>query len=47
MFGHRDTGDWVGFWFFLGSVAVMAAAWLAARPLVITPIASLFGKVSR
>ena len=47
MFGHQDTTSWVGFWVFLASVAVMAGAWAAARPLVLAPIASLFGKVSR
>lgn len=38
--------NWTGFWIFVGSVVVMAAAWIAARPLVLAPIARLFGKVS-
>ncbi|MCK6065910.1 MULTISPECIES: cytochrome b/b6 domain-containing protein [Microbacterium] len=38
--------NWTGFWIFIGSVVVMAAAWIAARPLVLAPIARLFGKVS-
>ena len=36
----------VGFWIFVGSLIVIAAAWVAARPLVLAPIARLFGKVS-
>ncbi|MCL2516243.1 MAG: cytochrome b/b6 domain-containing protein [Microbacteriaceae bacterium] len=47
MFGHSDTTSWLGFWIFLASIAVMAGAWAAARPLVLTPIASVFGKVGR
>ncbi|KJL41789.1 MULTISPECIES: cytochrome b/b6 domain-containing protein [Microbacterium] len=38
--------NWTGFWFFALSLAVIAAAWIAARPLVLAPIARLFGKVS-
>ncbi|QEW04424.1 cytochrome b/b6 domain-containing protein [Microbacterium lushaniae] len=48
--GSVDPGayadNWTGFWIFVGSVVVMAAAWIAARPLVLAPIARLFGKVS-
>jgi thiosulfate reductase cytochrome b subunit len=40
------AADWTGFLLFLVSLAVIAAAWFAARPLVIAPIARLFGKVS-
>ncbi|WP_307785496.1 cytochrome b/b6 domain-containing protein [Microbacterium hibisci] len=38
--------NWTGFWFFVASLAVIAVAWVAARPLVLAPIARLFGKVS-
>lgn len=38
--------NWVGFWLFVASLVVIAAAWIAARPLVLAPIARLFGKVS-
>jgi thiosulfate reductase cytochrome b subunit len=38
--------NWTGFWFFVASLVVIAAAWIAARPLVLAPIARLFGKVS-
>ncbi|TDN91394.1 cytochrome b/b6 domain-containing protein [Microbacterium sp. BK668] len=46
MYGSQDAINWVGFWIFLASLAVIAAAWIAARPLVLAPIARLFGKVS-
>jgi len=38
--------NWTGFWFFAASLIVIAAAWIAARPLVLAPIARLFGNVS-
>jgi thiosulfate reductase cytochrome b subunit len=38
--------NWTGFWFFVASLVVIAAAWVAARPLVLAPIARLFGKVT-
>ncbi|MCT9819749.1 cytochrome b/b6 domain-containing protein [Microbacterium sp. W1N] len=38
--------NWLGFWMFVLSLAVMAGAWIAARPMVIAPIARLFGTVS-
>lgn len=38
--------NWVGFWMFAGSLVVIAGAWVAARPLVLAPIARLFGTVS-
>lgn len=39
--------NWLGFWLFVCSLAVIAAAWAAARPLVLAPIARLFGSVRR
>lgn len=40
------AANWTGFWIFAASLLVIAAAWTAARPLVLAPIARLFGKVS-
>ena len=37
---------WTGFWVFVLAIAVIAGAWFAARPLIIAPIAKLFGQVS-
>lgn len=44
--GVAYADNWAGFWIFVASVAVMAGGWIAARPLVIAPIAKLFGTVS-
>ncbi|WP_425838506.1 cytochrome b/b6 domain-containing protein [Microbacterium sp. PA5] len=44
--GVAYADNWTGFWIFVASVAVMAGGWIAARPLVIAPIAKLFGTVS-
>lgn len=38
--------NWLGFWIFVASLAVIVGAWFAARPLVLAPIASRFGTVS-
>ncbi len=38
--------NWTGFWLFVVSLVVIAGAWVAARPLVLAPIARLFGTVS-
>ena len=38
--------NWLGFWLFVVSLVVIAGAWIAARPLVLAPIARLFGTVS-
>ena len=40
------AGNWTGFWIFSAAVAVLVAAWVAARPMVLAPIARLFGTVS-
>jgi len=42
--GYSD--NWLGFWLFVASLVVIAAAWVVARPLVLAPIARLFGKVT-
>ncbi len=44
--GAQYADNWTGFWFFVASLVVIAAAWVAARPLVLAPIARLFGTVS-
>jgi len=44
--GVAYADNWTGFWIFVASVAVMAGGWIAARPLVLAPIAKLFGTVS-
>jgi thiosulfate reductase cytochrome b subunit len=46
MYASQDAVNWVGFWIFVASIAVVAAGWIAARPLVLAPIAKLFGSVS-
>jgi thiosulfate reductase cytochrome b subunit len=46
MYASQDVENWVGFWIFVASMVVIAAAWVAARPMVLAPIARLFGKVS-
>ncbi|GAB3603578.1 cytochrome b/b6 domain-containing protein [Microbacterium aureliae] len=40
------AGDWTGFWIFAASMLVVVAGWVAYRPLVIAPIARLFGSVA-
>ncbi len=46
MFGGTDVVNWVGFWLFAAAIAITVAGWYAARPLVLAPIAKLFGQVS-
>ncbi|KHK95385.1 hypothetical protein LK09_19320 [Microbacterium mangrovi] len=46
MYGASDAVNWVGFWWFAASLLVIAAGWAALRPLVLAPIARLFGTVS-
>lgn len=47
MYAAQDADGWLGFWIFVASIVVIAAAWFAARPTVLAPIAGLFGKVGR
>ena len=47
MYALQDAVTWTGFWVFLASLAVIAIGWIAARPLVLAPIAKIFGNVSR
>ncbi|HUH53930.1 MAG TPA: cytochrome b/b6 domain-containing protein [Microbacteriaceae bacterium] len=46
MFAGTDVVNWTGFWLFALAIALTAAGWFAARPLILAPIANLFGKVS-
>ncbi|MDT0158158.1 cytochrome b/b6 domain-containing protein [Microbacterium sp. ARD32] len=44
--GAEYAANWTGFGVFVLAVAVIVAAWFAARPLILAPIAKLFGQVS-
>lgn len=46
MYAAQDGDGWLGVALFAASLAVIAAAWIAARPLVLAPIARLFGSVA-
>ncbi|MFB2600351.1 cytochrome b/b6 domain-containing protein [Herbiconiux sp. P17] len=46
MYSGSDEVNWAGFGIFVASLAVMAGAWIAARPVVLAPLASLTGRVS-
>ncbi|WP_349627370.1 cytochrome b/b6 domain-containing protein [Arthrobacter sp. C9C5] len=46
MFGGTDVINWTGFWLFAAAIAITTAGWYAARPIVLAPIAKLFGQVS-
>ena len=47
MYGGQDEVNWVGFTIFAASLLVTAASAIAARPIVLAPIAGLTGKVGR
>jgi thiosulfate reductase cytochrome b subunit len=47
MYAASNYISWVGVALFAGSLVLMAAAVLAARPVLLRPIASLTGKLSR
>lgn len=46
MYASQDLVSWTGFWVFIASLVVIAIGWLAARPLLIAPVAKVFGNVS-
>jgi thiosulfate reductase cytochrome b subunit len=46
MYAGRDDDSWIGVAVFAVSLAIMAIAWVAARPLLLRPLAALTGKVS-
>jgi hypothetical protein len=45
MYAGQDVVDWTGFWIFAVSLLVIASGIFAARPVIVAPIASLFGRV--
>ena len=47
MYASRDGESWVGFWYLAASLVIMIVAWIAARPILLRPIAALTGKLSR
>ncbi len=47
MYAMQDGDSWLGFWIFAASVVVMIVAWVAARPLLLRPVAQLTGTLSR
>ncbi|MRG58751.1 hypothetical protein GE115_02520 [Agromyces sp. CFH 90414] len=47
MYASRDADDWIGFAVFAGSLVVMVAGWVLARPLVLAPLAERSGTVRR
>ncbi|UTX53161.1 cytochrome b/b6 domain-containing protein [Leucobacter aridicollis] len=46
MYAGNDGAGWFGFWMFTAGLALIAIAWFLTRPLLVAPIANLFGKVS-
>jgi hypothetical protein len=46
MYAGQDAVNWAGFWIFFVSLLLVIGAWIAARPVVLAPIAGLFGRVS-
>jgi thiosulfate reductase cytochrome b subunit len=46
MYGNSDEVNYIGFTIFAVSMIVIIAAWVAARPIALAPIARLFGIVS-
>jgi len=42
-----DDASWLGAGIFAGSVIVMVGVWVAARPLILQPIAALTGRLGR
>lgn len=47
MYAASDDAPWLAFIMFALSIVAMVAAWFLARPVFLTPIANMFGKVSR
>lgn len=47
MYAANNGDSWWGFAIFAASLAVTIGAWFAAKPVVLRPIAGLFGNVSR
>lgn len=47
MFAMRDSDSWIGFGVFAVSLIVIAAAWVAAQPMFLQPLAERTGRLSR
>ncbi|MGO4807880.1 cytochrome b/b6 domain-containing protein [Arthrobacter sp. 2MCAF15] len=47
MFAGTDLVNWTGFWLFATGLATTVGAVFATRPVVLAPIAGLFGTVSK
>ncbi|MFJ6456137.1 cytochrome b/b6 domain-containing protein [Paenarthrobacter sp. NPDC091669] len=47
MYAGTDDDGWAGLIVFAVSLLIMVAAWFASRPLLLRPIASIMGKISR
>ena len=45
IYAGRDDEQWIGFWLFVGSLAVITIAWIALRPAVLARLAGLTGAV--
>ncbi|MEH0147351.1 cytochrome b/b6 domain-containing protein [Corynebacterium sp. Q4381] len=43
----HDAESWTGVLVFLGGLVAIAAAWFAARPMVVAPVAAKFGNVTQ
>ncbi|XAS74162.1 cytochrome b/b6 domain-containing protein [Micrococcaceae bacterium Sec5.1] len=46
LYGGTDVVNWAGFWIFFVSLLIIVGGWIAARPLVLAPIAKLSGRVT-
>ena len=46
MFAGTPEVSWAGFWWFAAGLVITTGVVIVARPLVIAPVASLFGKVT-
>lgn len=47
MYAAHDGLGWTGFWVFVSTVIVTAAAWIALRPMTLRAVASTMGDVTR
>jgi thiosulfate reductase cytochrome b subunit len=47
MYAATDEENWVGFWIFASSILLIAASWVALRPMTLRVMASTMGSVTR
>ncbi|WP_104082337.1 cytochrome b/b6 domain-containing protein [Cryobacterium sp. Y11] len=45
MYAARNDDGWTGVWIFVGSLLLMAAVWIGARPLVVRAVAARSGRI--